>query len=171
MDLAIEATRNHKSASRVDVCVKTLKNPLRKASLKSTKKISKPALSTKYVKERVEFAKMHQDWTICNWERRVFRDETKLNFLCYNGISSCWIYDKKNISACTIKHVVNYSGNSLKLWNYLTIRGVGRLFKIEQTLNVVCYLELLQGDLYTTLIDFNLNEVIFQQDKCICPQI
>jgi hypothetical protein len=41
------ATRELTSASRVDVCVGTVKNALREASLGSTKKISKPTLSTK----------------------------------------------------------------------------------------------------------------------------
>jgi hypothetical protein len=50
------------------------------------------------------------------------------------------------------------------LWICLTIKGVGSLYKIEQTLNAVRYLGLLQEELYTTLIDFdfNLGEVIFQ---------
>jgi hypothetical protein len=41
------------------------------------------------------------------------------------------------------------------------------LYKTEQTLNVVRYLGLLQEELYTALIDFDfdLDEVIFQQDN------
>jgi hypothetical protein len=55
----------------------------------------------------------------------------------------------------------------MMLWNCLTIKGVGSLNKIEHTINVVRYLELLQDELYTTLIDFDfdLGEVIFQQDN------
>jgi hypothetical protein len=54
------------------------------------------------------------------------------------------------------------------LWSCLTTKGVGNLYKIEQTLNIVYYLELLQEELYTTLIDlifiksyFDLYKVIF----------
>ena len=40
---------------------------MRKASLESTKKVSKPSVRpTKNVKKRLEFAKMLKDWTICN---------------------------------------------------------------------------------------------------------
>jgi hypothetical protein len=55
----------------------------------------------------------------------------------------------------------------MMLWSCLTTKGVGNLYKIEQTLNIVYYLELLQEELYTTLIDFDLDldEVIFQQDN------
>jgi hypothetical protein len=49
----------------------------------------------------------------------------------------------------------------------LTAKGFGSLYKIEQTLNVVHYLELLQEELYTIFIDFDfdISEVIFQQDN------
>jgi hypothetical protein len=50
------------------------------------------------------------------------------------------------------------------LWSYLIAKGIGSLYKIEQTLNAMRYLELLQEELFTILIDFNfdLNEIIFQ---------
>jgi hypothetical protein len=49
----------------------------------------------------------------------------------------------------------------------LIAKGVGSLYKIEQTFNVVHYLQLLQEELYTTLIEYNfdLDEDIFQQDN------
>jgi hypothetical protein len=51
----------------------------------------------------------------------------------------------------------------MMLWSYMTTKGVGSLYKIEQTLNVVRYLELLQEEFVTTLIDFDfdLDKVIF----------
>jgi hypothetical protein len=49
----------------------------------------------------------------------------------------------------------------------LVARGIGSLYKIEQILNVVRYLELLREELFTTFIEFNfdLGEVISQQDN------
>ena len=47
LDAIIEATRELTSALRIDVCIGIVRNALREASLGSTKKISKPALSTK----------------------------------------------------------------------------------------------------------------------------
>ena len=52
-------------------------------------------------------------------------------------------------------------------WSCLTSRGVGNMYKIDGRMNATNYLELLQEELYTTLVDFNfdLDEVIFQQDN------
>jgi hypothetical protein len=46
-------------------------------------------MSAKHVKEKLEFAKMHKDWTVRDWKRVVFSDETKINRLCSDGISWC----------------------------------------------------------------------------------
>jgi hypothetical protein len=85
------------------VCVETVRNALREASLGSTAKVSKPTLSAKHVKERLEFAKMHKDWTVRDWERVVFSDETKVNSLCFDGISWYWIRDKKKFPTRAVK--------------------------------------------------------------------
>jgi hypothetical protein len=91
LDSTLEATREPKSATGIDVCIETVRNALKEAYLGLAEKVSKLALSVKNVKERLEFAKMHKDWTI--WEKVVFSDETKVNRLCSDGISWCWICD------------------------------------------------------------------------------
>ena len=47
-----------------------------KAGLKSGEKKKKPALSSKNMKARFEFAKKHQDWTVDDWNRVIFSDES-----------------------------------------------------------------------------------------------
>jgi hypothetical protein len=103
LDSAVEATRELKSALGIEVCFETMRNALREASLGSTAKVSKPTLSAKHVKERLEFAKMHKDWTIRDWEGVVFSDETKIIHLCFDGISWCWIHDKKKFPTRVVK--------------------------------------------------------------------
>jgi hypothetical protein len=85
LDSAVEATRELKSALGIEVCFETMRNALREASLGSTEKVPKPI--AKNVKERLEIAKMHKDWTISDWERVVFSDETKIYCLCFDGIN------------------------------------------------------------------------------------
>jgi hypothetical protein len=167
LDSAAEAIRELKNATGIDVCVETVMNVLREADLGSTEKVSKLALSAKNVKKRLEFAKMHKDWTVRDWEKVVFSDETKINRLCSDGIKWCWIREKKIFPIHAVKQTVKHGGGSLMLWSCLAAKGVGSLYKIEQTLNIVRYLRLLQEELYTTLInfDFDLGEVIFQQDN------
>ena len=55
-----------KSALGVFVCVEIVRNALRNEGLGSAKKVSKPALFAKNVKERLGFAKMYKIWTFSN---------------------------------------------------------------------------------------------------------
>jgi hypothetical protein len=48
------------------VCIETVRNALRDGGLRSAKKVSKPALFAKNVKERLGFTKMYKVWTFCN---------------------------------------------------------------------------------------------------------
>jgi transposase len=79
LDSVVEATRKLKSASRVDVSIEIVKNSLRETDLESIKKVSNPALYAKNVKEMLEFAKMHKDWTMRDWEWVIFIDERRIN--------------------------------------------------------------------------------------------
>jgi hypothetical protein len=38
----------------------------------SNEKVSKTILFAKNMKERLEFAKMHNNWTICDWTKGCF---------------------------------------------------------------------------------------------------
>jgi predicted transcriptional regulator len=71
LDLAVEARRELKNALGIDVCVEIVRNVIREASLGLIEKVTKSTLSTKNVKKRLEFSKMHKNWTIYDWERVV----------------------------------------------------------------------------------------------------
>jgi hypothetical protein len=55
-------------------------------------------LSIKNAKKRLKLAKMHKDWTMGDWNGRVFSNETRINLLYFDGISWCWICDYKKPS-------------------------------------------------------------------------
>jgi hypothetical protein len=89
---------------------------------------------------------------------------TRINRLCFDGISWCWICNKKGLPSHNIKQTIKHGGGLVVLWSCLRTRGGDSLYKIEQALNAMHYLELLQNELFTTLVDFefDLDEVIFQ---------
>jgi hypothetical protein len=89
LDIALEATSKLKNTLGFDVCIEIMKNILREVGLGSIDKVSKQALSAKNVKKKLEFSKMHKDWTICDSKRVIFSDETRVSCLYSNGISWC----------------------------------------------------------------------------------
>ena len=72
------------------VSVKILTRGLNQACLASAEKKKKPMLSRANIKARLEFAKGHRDWTVEDWKRVIWFDETKINRFQLDGRSWYW---------------------------------------------------------------------------------
>jgi transposase len=167
LETATEASKVLRRETGVKMCDNTLRNALREQGLSSFTKVKKPALSQKNIKDRFRFAQMHKDWTVSDWERVVFSDETKICRFNSDGRSWCWVEDKENIPVRAVNQTVKHGGGSIMLWGCLTCRGLGSLQNIQGRLNARGYIAILEQDLCGTLLafGFNLEEIIFQQDN------
>ena len=75
----VKATKNVQEAFGMQVRVETVRRVLRRGGLQSQVKENKPRLSIKNVKARLDFARAHLDWTVDDWSRVIFTDESKIN--------------------------------------------------------------------------------------------
>ena len=62
-----DAARQVNQALGIQMSRQTVMRTLVKASLHSQKKVKKPHLSAKNVKAHLEFARIHQHWTVEDW--------------------------------------------------------------------------------------------------------
>ena len=60
--------------------------------MKAVVKQKKPSLSQRHRKERMDFAVSHQDWTVEDWKKVVWSDETKIN--CFGSDGRRWVWEK-----------------------------------------------------------------------------
>ena len=58
---------------------RTVGNRLLEAGLKSCKARSKPFINEKQRRARLRFAKNHKDWTVEDWSKAIFSDESNFN--------------------------------------------------------------------------------------------
>src|SRR5436305_5388455 len=65
----------------------TVSRALKNAGMHSSEKRKKPALSSKNIKERFVFAKVHKDWTLDERKRVIWSDESKIYCFRSNGRS------------------------------------------------------------------------------------
>ena len=91
-------------------------NALREQKLSSFTKFKNHVLSRKNIKDRFHFAQMHKDWTMSDWERMVFSDETEICCFNLDGRNWCWIEDKENIHVRVVNQTMKHSGGSIMLW-------------------------------------------------------
>ena len=97
-----DATRHVNQALGMQVSCQTIMRTFVRVGLHSQKKVKKPHLSAKNVKACLEFAKIHQHWTMEDWSRVVFSDESKINRFCSDGMTWCWTRNIGELSSKTI---------------------------------------------------------------------
>jgi len=151
----------------INVSTNTVKRSLHRSGLKVGKKKKKPALSPKNRKMRLEFAKQHQQWTVEDWKRVVFSDETKINRFNSDGMNWCWFRDTKNLESRTVSQIQKFGGGSVLVWSCFSCEGIGFLCKIDGIMDSNLFLQILQGELKDSIkyFKFREEECIFQQDN------
>lgn len=164
---AREVSKKLKVNFSVNVSDRTIRNALRKEGLKAQEKKKKPKLSAKNIKARLEFAKRHKDWTIQDWKRVIWSDETKINRFSSDGRSWSWIREGGSLQTHHVKETVKYGGGSIMIWGCMTWDGPGFLCKISGTMNGELYKTILMEELQETInwYDLDSSRVIFQQDN------
>lgn len=153
------------------VSPQTVRRALKLSGLDSIEKQKKPMLRKANVVSRLNWAKAHRNWTINDWRRVVWSDETKINRFNSDGRTWAWIRDNEEIQPRHVKQTVKHGGGSIMIWSCISASGVGWMCKIEGTMNKELYLEILRDELDKSVDDIsqklslNRSQVIFQQDN------
>jgi hypothetical protein len=74
----------------------------------------KPTTPLKNVKDRLAFAKSHQHWTIQDWRKVIFSDETKINRFNSDGRKWTWCRDDSSLSPRCVSQTVKHGEAILK---------------------------------------------------------
>jgi DDE superfamily endonuclease/Transposase len=163
----VEANIALRSELGTQVSDDTVRRALEQEGLQAAEKEDKPRLSLKNVKERYDFAVNHQHWTVADWMRVIWSDETKICRFNSDGRSWCWVRDVRERDPRTVNQTVKHGGGSIMIWGSMTARGVGFMCKIEGRMKKEDYLEILQDELKNTFEYYDLDPAthIFQQDN------
>ncbi len=124
-------------------------------------------LTARHRKLRLAFAKAHQHWTVEDWKKVWFSDETKLNLFGSDGKDYYW---KKPGSAARKHHfqpTLKHGGGSIMLWGVLTPNGAGKITQIHGKMDAAMYCGILAKflRLQEQREGKKPGEYIFQQDN------
>ena len=135
--------------------------------MKAVVKKKRPFLSKKHRKERMDFALAHQDWTVEDWKKVVWSDETKINRFGSDGRKWVWKKAGEGLSDRLVQGTMKFGGGSLMMWGCMLWEGVGYACKIDGKMDGELYTKILEEDLQASLKDFgkSAGDVIFQQDN------
>jgi hypothetical protein len=138
-DTAVQATASLAHNAGVVVNVKTVRRALKESGLHAAPKVKKPMLSKCHHKTCLEFAQCYKDWTVEDWHKVVWSDETKINHFGSYGRKWCWKGHGEALSNRTCQPTVKHGGGSLMVWSYMTAQGTGYLTRIDGNMNADLY--------------------------------
>jgi transposase len=167
LNTAVEANKQLREEHGVVVSDETVRNALHMEGLNAAPKEKKPKLTLKNAEKRYKFGLALKDWTVDDYCRVVWSNETKIERFFSDGMSWCWLRDVNQREPRTIKQIVKHGGGSIMIWGCMTAHGVGFMCRIEARLNKQGYLEILQDELQKTFEYYDLDRAttIFQQDN------
>ena len=72
-----------------------------------------PLLGRRHVQARVRFAHRYANWTVHDWKRVIFSDETKISIFNSNDRSWCRITDGELVQPQHVQETVKHGGGQL----------------------------------------------------------
>ena len=156
-----------KFARDAGICISqsTIKRRLRKFGCKSVRPKKCPKLTDQMRKKRLEFAKKHQAWTVQQWRKVCFSDESL--FEC-NSASRKRVWHIPGTPYPifpTVKHPPK-----VMVWGMISHKGAGRLHVVEGMMNGAQYHHVLQTRMIPQLHQWfdSIDDCIFMHDSAPC---
>ena len=168
LDNAVQATQFINSIIPNPVSSKTVRRTLKEAGLYATTKKKVPMLKSIHRKKRLQFARYHENWTVDDWKKVLWSDETKINRIGSDGKVYVWKTKGELISDRTTTPTVKHGGgNNLMVWGCMGWNGVGKLVEVQGKMDAEQYCEILDEGVVESFEKLEMEEEnqYFQQDN------
>ncbi|KAG1080113.1 hypothetical protein G6F42_023464 [Rhizopus arrhizus] len=164
---AVEIQKALKEEFGMSVSDSTVRRVLKKAGFIAFVKPQKPLLRTQNIIKRLQWAKSHQHWTVDDWKRVIFSDETKINRFASDGKAYTWKLPNEELNSRHVQQTVKHGGGNIMVWSSITWEGVGWIVDVGHRMNSEAYLEALKDDLLKIMESYGLDssKIVFQQDN------
>jgi len=164
---AVQVTNHINTIIPTPVSSETVRRILRKNSFKAVVKKKKPLLSARHRQKRLAFALKYREWTVEDWKRVIWSDETKINRFGSDGRQWVWKPKGQGLIAREVQGTVKHGGGNIMVWGCMGWNGLGHLAEVEGRMNADQYVAILEGHLLPSLEESGIDEeeVIFQQDN------
>ena len=110
LDNAIQATQFINSIISTSVTPQTVRNVLKEAGFRSATKKKVPMLKGSHHQQCLKFVQYHENWTLEDWKRVLWTDETKINRIGSDGKVYVWKQQGEPVSDRTTTPTVNMEG-------------------------------------------------------------
>src|SRR5882762_5207293 len=113
---AVQATNFINSIIPTHVSTHTVRNTLKAVNIIAVTKKKKPLLSPAHRKKRLAFALKHQHWTVEDWKKVIWSDETKINRMGSDGQEYVWKKAGEPPGEKEVKGTLKFGGGNMMVW-------------------------------------------------------
>lgn len=152
----------------VHVHVETVRRNLRRQNIRAYVQQKRPGLKREHVQERLAFARRHIKWTVNDWKRVMFSDESIISRVGSFGRNYYYSdREHKRLLPHQVRSMSQVGGGKMMVWGCITFSGPGDLSRLEGTLDSKYYLEILDDYVIPSFEWYGMNPAksIFQQDN------
>jgi len=115
--------------------------------MRAVAKVKKPLLKPHHKSARMDFAEKYLHWTVEDWKRVIWSDETKINRFGSDGRQWAWKKKGERLSERLVQPTVKFGGGSLMMWGCMSWKGVGYATRIEGRMDADLYVSILEDEL------------------------
>jgi len=161
--------RAWEESSGVKVTSRTVRSRLVAAGLSARRPRKKPLLTKVMRQARLQWAKEHSLWTVDQWNKVIFSDESKFNLHGSDGPQYVRRRPGEEYHPSCITSTVKHPQGQM-VWACISSHGVGRLHFVTGTVNADVYIDILQKKLLPSIRDAfgDVNSCTFQDDSAPC---
>lgn len=148
-----------------DVSRITVSRRLRNVGLFGRIGVKKPLITKKNQIARLQFAENHRHWTVQDWKKVLFSDESKFKLFESDGKQ----YIRRPVGARYDSRyqipTVKYGGGGIMVWGAFSYEGVGPLVEIEDVMDRFVYKDILDKQMLPYAKNNMPHGWIFQHDN------
>ncbi len=134
------------------------------------KRATKPLLKQKHRQKHLTWAKEKNNWTVAQWPKVLFSDESTFCFSFGNQGPRIWRKSGEARNPCCLESSVKFPQSEM-IWAAVTSADVGPLCFIKSKVNAAVYQEVLEHFMLPSVDKlYGDADFIFQQDFSTCPQ-
>lgn len=159
------ATKIKAELDVIHVSTRTIQRRLTEANFSVCRPAKKPLLSKKNIEARMLFARRHEHWTVRDWKKVLFSDESKYSIFGSDGIRYVRRPKHERLNPKYVLPTVKHGGGSVMVWGCFSGYGMGPIHRIEGIMDRYKYATILE-DIMLPYAEWNMPlRFIFQQDN------
>jgi transposase len=143
---SIRALHSEVRRSNIDISLGTLCNRLNEMKFESTPTIKRQLLTRKHKQKRVEFCRKYRDWTLEDWSRVIFSDESNFRPFQRKNKQTVWYRKGVDREEDLLELKVQGGGGGIGIWGCISFFGVGCCKIYNGTIDTERYIDVIDNE-------------------------